>query len=325
MLGQVRALFRAKSNAKVMLLANGRAIFRREAAKCGPEVPVIAGLEARTHKAKARTHRVGAKRAKVAAQRLPIGARHAQLQARCVFSGSIFCIRFLIEDARKFVKNAKIVKIHYSGPQREKGNMPDYIPKSDVEASAFLGNMLTVVDATEADYGLVAGDVADHVAALAAFNAAVADVAAAKAALATAVATKDAARVALESLVRPTVAQIQVNPAVSDAARTAAQIPIRDTVRTVHSPIAVLALVAVLASPTTAGLTWNSNGNASGIKYRIEKRVNNAGDWILVDVTSATRANVPGLAAGVRVDFRVIAQRGTAQADASNIASVYAG
>jgi hypothetical protein len=203
--------------------------------------------------------------------------------------------------------------------------MSDYIPKADVDAAALIGNMLTVIDATEADYGLTAGDVAAHVAALGDFNDGIADVAAKKAALATAVSTKDAARETLLGLVRPTVAQIQVNPAVTDAARNAAQIPVRDGVRTVHSPISVVGLVATLPSPTSAALVWNSNGNASGIKYRIENRVNNAGDWMLVDVTSATRANVPGLTAGVRVDFRVIAQRGTAQADASNIASVYAG
>jgi hypothetical protein len=105
MLGQVKALFGAFFNAKVMLAAVCRAIFRREAAKCGPEVPAFAGLEARTHRGAARTHRVGVKRAKTRAQHAPAAARHAQLQARRVFSGFIFCIRFVIEEARKFVKN----------------------------------------------------------------------------------------------------------------------------------------------------------------------------------------------------------------------------
>jgi hypothetical protein len=203
--------------------------------------------------------------------------------------------------------------------------MPDFIPKPDVDAAAYIGNMLAVIDANEVNYGLVAGDVADHVAALAAFNTAIADVAAKKASLANSVATKDAARATLEGLVRPTVAQIQVNPTVTDASRNAAQIPVRDTVRTFSAPIVVIGLVASLPSPTTASLAWNSNGNASGIKYRVEKRVNNVGEWTLVDVISATRANVTGLTAGVRVDFRVVSQRGSAFADPSNVASIYAG
>jgi hypothetical protein len=111
---------------------------------------------------------------------------------------------------------------------------------------------------------------------------------------------------------------------VTDATRTAAGIPVRDTVRTFSAPVSPRELVATQASPTSASLAWNSNGNASGVQYVIEKRVNNAGEWLQVDVVTATRYLAQGLTPGVRVDFRVKARRGAQTSDPSNTASIYA-
>jgi hypothetical protein len=202
--------------------------------------------------------------------------------------------------------------------------MPDYIKKPDMEFRGQMETLANVLAASFADYGLLAADVMPITNALELFVTRLNQSEAAKAAALTAVANKDEARDALEALVRPMVRQIQERPAVTDEARLAAGIPIRDTVRTSSAPIAPLGLVATLASPRSANLAWNSNGNASGVDYVIEKRVNNAGEWMLVDVVRGTRKLVSGLTAGVRVDFRIRARRGSQTSDPSNTASIYA-
>jgi hypothetical protein len=202
--------------------------------------------------------------------------------------------------------------------------MPDYIKKPDMEFRGQMETLIAVLAAAPGDYGLVAADMTPLTNALELFVTRLNQSEAAKAAALTAVANKDEARAALELLVRPMVRQIQERPVVTDERRLAAGIPIRDTVRTSSAPISPLGLVANLASPTSANLAWNSNGNASGVDYVIEKRVNNAGEWQLVDVVRATRKLVSGLTAGVRVDFRVRARRGSQTSDPSNTAAIYA-
>jgi hypothetical protein len=200
----------------------------------------------------------------------------------------------------------------------------DWVKKSDVEFKAQMDALLAYMVANEVALGFADLDFANIEAARVAFNASLADADAAKAAAGNAVAAKEAARGTLEGLIRPVIMQIQVNPAVTNETRTAAGIPVRDTVRTFSAPISPLGLVATQASPVSARLVWNSNGNASGVQYVIEKRVNNAGEWLKIDVVTATRYLAQGLTPGVRVDFRVKARRGAQTSDPSNTASIYA-
>jgi len=201
--------------------------------------------------------------------------------------------------------------------------MADYIKKPDSQFGGQMGVIVPSLVATPVAFGLVADDVAGLAALRADFDAKLAAADAAKAALATAVADKDAARKALEAVLRPLIKRVQAAPNVSDETKRAAGIPIHDTVRSTLAPIVVLGLVANLDGPAAALLSWNSNGNSSGVQYRVEKRVNNAGDWMLVDAVNPTRLRVTGLVPGVPVAFRVVARRGAAQAEPSNIASVY--
>jgi hypothetical protein len=202
--------------------------------------------------------------------------------------------------------------------------MPDWVKKKDTEFAAQQATLKNALVADEAAYGITADQSAAVEAALTTFNTKLAAADAAKGALSVAVAEKDAARAAYEALVRPMMRLIQETPTVTNEARTNAGLPIRDVVRTSSAPIAPRELVATLPSPTSAGLAWNSNGNASGVQYVVEKRVNNVGDWSTVDVVSATRLVVSGLAAGIRVDFRVRARRKSMLSDPSNTAAVYA-
>jgi hypothetical protein len=202
--------------------------------------------------------------------------------------------------------------------------MPDWVKKKDTEFAAQQATLKNALVADEVAYGITPEQSAAVDVALTAFTTKLAAADAAKGAFSVAVAEKDAARVAYEALVRPLVRLIQETPTVTDEARTNAGLPIRDTVRTSSAPIAPAQLVATLPSPTSAALAWNSNGNASGVQYVVEKRVNNLGDWLTVDVVTSTRHLVQGLAAGIRVDFRVRARRRTATSDPSNTAAVYA-
>ncbi len=202
--------------------------------------------------------------------------------------------------------------------------MPDWIKKPDTEFAAQMTAVVVALEADQAAYGLVAADTLALRALLADFNVKLADSNAAKAATNVAVAAKDAAREALEGSVRPTVAQIQVDPNVTDESRTTAGLPIRDTVRTFSSPIPPLDLVARELPGGVVELRWSANGNTSGIQYVIEKRSGAAVEFSLVDVTSATSFRDSGQAVGTQCSYRVLARRGGERSAPSNVATVYA-
>jgi hypothetical protein len=200
----------------------------------------------------------------------------------------------------------------------------DWIEKSD---SGFQGQVAQVVPALVSDpaaVGLVADDVSGLAALRADFNTKLAAALAAKAALANAVAEKDASRATLQNTLRGLAKRIQADPTVTDDARRAAGIPVPDRVRSTNAPITPSQLVAVEDGSSAALVSWNSNGNTSGIRYVVEKRVGNAGEWSLVDVVSATKKHVVGLTPGIRVDFRVKARRGAVDSDPSSVSSVNA-
>lgn len=202
--------------------------------------------------------------------------------------------------------------------------MPDWIAKPDVDFQAQMNAVVTALEADEAGYGLVADDTLALRAAVTDFTTKLGAADVAKAASNVAVAAKDASREALEAAIRPTVAQIQVNPVVTDAKRSAAGLPIRDTTRTFTAPIVPLDLVARELAGGVIELRWSANGNTSGIQYRVEKKSGAAVEYSLLDVTSATSYRDTTQPVGTRADYRVIAKRGDSVSPASNVASVYA-
>jgi type 1 fimbria pilin len=202
--------------------------------------------------------------------------------------------------------------------------MPDYIPKPDNSAQAFINTVTTALEADEAAFGITPAQSAAVRAALTAFSNALVAANNAKGAANVAVADKDAKRRALEDLLRPLVQQIQVNPAVTDAARVSAGIPIRDTTRTFTNPVPPVNLVAVADPAGSNNLKWDSGGNAAGVQYVVEAKTGNGSDFVLVDVTSARTFKHTGQAPGVRVEYRVRARRGAATSGPSNTATVYA-
>ncbi len=202
--------------------------------------------------------------------------------------------------------------------------MADWIKKPDGEFAGQMGVTVPALVATPEDFGLVAADVATLGALRTAFEDKLAALAVAKAAVATATAEKDAARGALEATLRPLVQRAQASPVTTDDNRRLAGIPVRDNVRTSSAPIPPSQLVAAAEGSSGALISWNSNGNASGILYVLEKRVNNVGEWLLVNVLAPTKFRITGLAPGVRVDFRVRARRGQVDSEPSNVATINA-
>lgn len=201
--------------------------------------------------------------------------------------------------------------------------MPDYIPKPDQEAVAYLDTLITALEANEVAYGGVADDFASLRTLHTAFEDALNVSNTKKGEAQIAVANKDAARLDLEAAVRPEVAQIQVNPAVLDADRVTAGIPIRDTVRTFSNPITPTDLVAVADAAGTNTLKWDDAGNATGIQYVVEGKVGAAAGFSTVDVVTARTYRHTGQTPGVKVEYRIRARRGNAISDPSNVAVVY--
>lgn len=203
--------------------------------------------------------------------------------------------------------------------------MPDYIPKPDFEAAAYLDTMLDALEANEVNYGFIADDFAAVRVLLTAFVNALNASNAAKGTAQVAVAAKDTARADLEAALRPLVAQIQVNPIVEDADRVAAGIPIRDTTRTFSNPITPSDLVATADAAGTNSLKWASAGNSTGIQYVVEAKVGTAAVFSTVDVVTATTYRHTERTPGQKVEYRVRARRGDAISDPSNVAVVYPG
>jgi hypothetical protein len=202
--------------------------------------------------------------------------------------------------------------------------MPDYIPKPDGESQSYTDVLIAALELDEAAFGITVAQSLALREAHTRFEDALNAANTAKGAAQVAVAAKDTARTALEQLLRPIVAQIQVNPAVTDADRVAAGIPIRDTTRTFSAPVTPSGLVATADAAGTNLLKWSGAGNSTGIQFVVEAKVGSALEFSTVDVVTATTYRHTGRTPGQQVVYRVRARRGSALSDPSNVATVYA-
>lgn len=126
--------------------------------------------------------------------------------------------------------------------------MADYIPQSDGDFDAWQMNFRNKLTASPATYGIDQAT-ADQIKALSnAWDTKYDKSVSAQEAARAAVGEKDAARGAFIALIRPTVARIQVDPAVSDGSKQAAGLPIRSTSRSPNPPPDTRPLVDVDAS-----------------------------------------------------------------------------
>jgi hypothetical protein len=89
------------------------------------------------------------------------------------------------------------------------------------------------------------------------------------------------------------------------------------------TPETVLDLSAKGASNGTNTLKFNRNGNKPGTIFLIEAKIGDAPDYIIVGTTTKTTFEHKGQKPGVKVVYRVRAQRGDDVSEPSNEAVVY--
>jgi hypothetical protein len=110
--------------------------------------------------------------------------------------------------------------------------MPDYIPSSDGDYSAWLQNFLTYANANLAALGLTAADITPLQAAATAFDTARAANDSAQAQAQAARQARDDQRAETETLTRALVGELQASAPVTDSQRQALGITVRATTRT---------------------------------------------------------------------------------------------
>lgn len=99
---------------------------------------------------------------------------------------------------------------------------------------------------------------------------------------------------------------------------------IRDTVPTTIIPVQPTDLVVKGFDSNINRLTWKTGGNASRTNYIIDSRPGPTGTWTFVNVTQKLTYDHLGQTPGVRMEYRVRAQRTTHESAFSNTAVVYA-
>ncbi|MBV9470318.1 MAG: hypothetical protein JOZ57_13860, partial [Abitibacteriaceae bacterium] len=182
--------------------------------------------------------------------------------------------------------------------------MNDYLPRKDADALTFVTTLAATLAANPASYGLTANDVTPLTNKANELGQALQDVDALKSAASAGVAHKEDIRAALESLVRPLVAQIQANPAVTAQLKTQAGLPVYDTTPSATAPQVPTDLVVQPQANGVHVLSWNRNGNLPGTQFIIEAKTGTATEFVRVDVITATSYEHPGQKAGVPVVYR---------------------
>jgi hypothetical protein len=110
--------------------------------------------------------------------------------------------------------------------------MPNYIPRSDADFSAWLKNFITYATANTGDLGLTLGDLTSVQTSGTELDTLRATSDSMRAQSQASTAAKDAKRSDTEDLVRGLVARIQVHPTVTDAHRSGLGITVRSSTRT---------------------------------------------------------------------------------------------
>ncbi len=159
--------------------------------------------------------------------------------------------------------------------------MADFIPSGDAQLNSFSTNLISVVNASLADYGLVAADTVPITAALGTWTTAFGAVGPAEAVFRATITAKDTAREALIALLRALVKTIQSKPSVTNESKTAIGITVTDTTKT---PVAV---------PTTAPVGLIEQAN------RLEHSINFA------DVTTPTSKAKPTGVRGCQIWVKI--------------------
>src|SRR5438046_3013565 len=126
--------------------------------------------------------------------------------------------------------------------------MGSYIPTRDAELGQWVGNFSTLISASPATYGLVAGDAAAIAGYVNAFVAALTVVNNPATKTKATVAAKDGAKAAMLDIVRPYAQQVRNNNGVSNADKTALGLTIVDRTPTPVPPPTSSPLLSVIGA-----------------------------------------------------------------------------
>lgn len=192
--------------------------------------------------------------------------------------------------------------------------MADYIPKQDTQFQDWLGNFLLVANANLAGLGLIAGDITPITTDKGVFDTTITDSEAKRAASRAATYAKDTVRKSAETKVRAIVRRIQANPAVSDEMKGKLQITIPGSQPTPPStPEPPEALFVKYVGNSNYELSWKRGSNIGRILYVIEAIIGNSTNWIQLFSTGKTKYLHTGNVPGLKIVYRVKAQRGETQ------------
>ena len=199
----------------------------------------------------------------------------------------------------------------------------DYLPKPDAEFQLWLANFVTVAGANTAALGLLPADITALSGAQSTFGGNLGQMKAMQASAKSAVANKDTSRKTVNNQVRSIVRRIQSNPAVTVALKNQLVINPRNTPKTHTSPAQPTSL---LASPDTSGvnsLAWNRNGNKPTTTFVIEAMLGASTTFEQIGTTTKTKFDHTGQTPGVKVTYRVTAERADMSSLPSQSVTVY--
>ncbi len=200
----------------------------------------------------------------------------------------------------------------------------DFSAKTAEQLLAAGNQISTVITSALNGYGVTAGELTALTGADTALNAAINAQFNAKAAEKAATQTKKTDRLATLAAIQAISATVYANPAVTNTMLAAIGFaPRRSGSGTPAVPVTPTSLVATPFAAGTVKLTWNRNGNASGIVFLIEWSTDGT-TWQFLKSTTRISYTANGFAPGVQAWFRVTATTSTATSVPTSSVSVYA-
>ena len=116
---------------------------------------------------------------------------------------------------------------------------------------------------------------------------------------------------------------IQADDDIPNYVREDMGLPIHDTTPSFETPKQVIKVLAKGLSANVNDVDWDANGNPSRTLYIVEAKYNDDAEFAQVGTVLATKFRHKGQIPGVKVIYRVIAQRGDRQSLPSDPAIVY--
>lgn len=197
----------------------------------------------------------------------------------------------------------------------------DYIPKSDLAFQDWTGNFISVANLNLVTLGLTSADMTPLQTDKSVLDASITD-SESKSALAKAATTKkEVVRKATESKARALVKRIQAKADVPADLKRQLQITVPGSTPSAP-PQVPLNLVANILSGGTYELSWKRNGNISSAIFIVEALYGTNPEFVQIGAVTKTTFICSGNPPGLKITFRIKAQKGDIFSPYSNHAVV---